>query len=617
MFSRRSFAYRKLAGVGTFLREKLLPRACGQIGVVFAVLATLTLLACFNDSSSSIFDQLRKNAEEFEYTVGEAGGDLTFTTISEPLTFNLALSTDAGSTGILGYLFEGLTDTSWITGEAEPSLAKSWTSSDDGLTWTFSLRDDVKWHDGESFTAHDVEFTFDRIIYNDEISSSARASFNFRFPDEATTRAKMEVTAIDDHTVRFTLPVPLAPFLRAMGTAIYPKHVLEQHVDNGTFASVWNIQTDPSEIIGTGPFTIERYTPGDRVVLSRNQNYWLKDGAGNSLPYLERVVYLIVPDTETELAKFKAGETDIHGVQGEEFSELESLQEEGNFTIHRRGPGLGSTFLAFNMNLGQNSSTMEPYVAAHKLKWFRNKQFRQAVAHVVDKTSIIRDVQNGLAYPLWSSISPSAGDFHNPDVRRYEYDIARANAILDGLGWVDTDGDGIREDDEGNKITFSLATSSGSSVGEKIGMIIEQGLKEIGVEANFTLAEFGRLVSQLTATYDWEAIIISFTASTDPHYGITLWHSNENLHLWYPNQPQPSTDWEAEIDRLYVEASQELDRDKRIELYHQAQEVIAENVPLIFTTRSERLAALRNVLANTTPTLYGLYDVRYLYRTDL
>ena len=414
-------------------------RSCAQTGVLFAafaVFATLALLACLHDSDrpSSIADQLRGNAEAFEYTIGKTGGTLTIATISEPLTLNLALADDSGSTGVLGYLFEGLTEISWLTDKVEPSLAESWTHSDDGLTWTFSLRKDVTWHDGTPFTAHDVEFTFNRIIYNEDINSSARATFNFRFLDEATgtwTEARMTVAALDDYTVRCVLPVPFAPFLRSMGTAIYPKHILEPYVDDGTFNDVWDIDTDPAEVIGTGPFTIERYVPGERLVLSHNPNYWLKDDAGNSLPYLDKIIHLIVPDLETELVRFKDGGSDTHGVLGREFAELEPLQAEGNFTIHRRGPALGSTFLTFNMNLGENPDTMEPYVAADKLKWFRNTQFRRAVAHIVDKEAIIRDVQHGLGYPQWSSISPSAGDFHNPDVRRYEYDIAEANRILD------------------------------------------------------------------------------------------------------------------------------------------------------------------------------------------
>ena len=599
-------------------------KSSSRVGVlvVLAAFATLMLLACLDDSDrpGSIADQLRKNAEAFEYTAGKTGGVLTIATISEPLTLNLALADDSGSTEVLGYLFEGLTEISWLTDEVEPGLAESWTHSDDGLTWTFSLRKDVTWHDGTPFTAHDVDFTFNRIIYNEEINSSNRAAFNFRFLDEATgtwTEAEMTVTALDDYTVRCVLPVPFAPFLRSMGTAIYPKHILEPYVDDGTFNEVWDLDTDPVEVIGTGPFTIERYVPKERVVLTSNPNYWLKDDAGNSLPYLDKIVHLIVPDLKTELARFKDGDSDIHGVLGREFAELEPLQAEGDFTIHRRGPALGSTFLTFNMNLGENPDTMEPYVAADKLKWFRNTQFRRAVAHIVDKEAIIRDVQHGLGYPQWSSISPSAGDFHNPDVRRYEYDIAEANRILDSLGWVDNDGDGIREDDAGNTIEFSMVTNTQNSVRERVGMIVQQGLEQIGIKANFRLVEFGELVSQLTRSYDWEAMVMGFGGGTDPYSGIVLWHSSENLHLWYPNQPQPATDWEAEIDSLYVKASQELDRGERVALYHRAQEIAAENVPLIYTARPERLSAVRNVFGNTTPTLYGLWDIRYLYRTDL
>ena len=614
--------YRELSTGDVFHRERQWTQPHSYFRALFAAFAvfvTLTLLACLDDSDSpsNIADQLRKNAEAFEYTIGKAGGVLTIATISKPLTLNLALANDAGSVGVLGYLFEGLTETSWLTDEVEPALAESWVHSDDGLTWIFSLRKDVRWHDGEPFTAHDVEFTFNRIIYNEEIKPPAEAAFHFRFLDEAAGEAKMTVTALGNYTVAFVLPVPFAPFLRSMGTAIYPKHILEPYVDDGTFNEVWDIDTDPTEVIGTGPFTIERYVPRERVVLSRNPNYWLKDDAGNSLPYLDKIVQLIVPDLETELAKFKAGETDIHGVLGEEFAELEPLQAEGNFTIYKRGPGFGSSFLTFNMNPGTNPDTGEPYVPSDRLKWFQNTQFRRAVAHSVDKDAIIRDIQHGLGSPQWSSISPAAGDFHNPDVRRYEYDIAEANRILDSLGWMDTDGDKIREDDAGNPIAFSLTTPAQSSVSERIGMIIKRGLGDIGVRADHEPIQFGDIELQLTESYDWEAIVIGFTGEADPHSGIALWHSSAGLHLWHPKQSQPATDWEAEIDDLYVRASQELDRSARVALYHRAQEIAAENVPLIYMTRPERLSVVRNVFGNITPTLYGLWDIRYLDRTDL
>jgi peptide/nickel transport system substrate-binding protein len=426
----------------------------------------------------------------------------------------------------------------------------------------------------------------------------------------------MTVRALDEYTVEFVLPVSFAPFLRSLGQAIYPRHILEPYVNDGTFDSVWDIETDPREVIGTGPFTIARYDTDELLVLRRNPNYWLKDAAGNSLPYLDSIVYHIVEDFETELEMFQAGQTDAHGVLGEEYEHLKPFEVEGNYTIYRRGPGFGTSFLTFNMNPGANAETGAPYVAPEKLAWFQNTQFRRAVAHTVDKAAIVAEIQHGLGYPQWSSVSPAAGDFHNPGVRRYPYDIAAANQILDELGWVDTNGDGIREDKDGNTIEFTLATNGDNSVRATISQRLAAGMLAVGIKANYESIEFGELVTQLTATYDWEAIVIGLTGGTDPYSGIAVWHSSESLHLWYPNQPEPATAWEAEIDELYIQASQELDHAKRVKLYHQAQAIVAENLPLIYTTQGERLTATRNIFGNTTPTLYGLWDIRYLYRLD-
>ena len=563
--------------------------------------------------------RLRRNAAVFDYTVGSRGGRLTLATISEPLTFNLAISNDAGSSNVLGYLFEGLTETSWLTDEVEPALAESWERSPDGLTWTFHLRRDVTWHDGEPFTAHDVDFTFNRIIYNDEIPASARGTFEFPYLDEegAWQTDRMTVTAADDHTVQITLPVPFAPFLRSLGTSIYPEHLLAPHTEDGGFTSVWGIDTDPTEIVGTGPFSIAGYEPGERLVLQRNPNYWMTDAAGNRLPYLDEIVHVVVEDLEAELAAFGDGTSDTHGVLGAEYAELEPLQADRNFTIHRRGPAFGTTFLAFNVNPGSDPETGEAYLDPVKTGWFGNTLFRRAVAHSIDKDTLIGEVQHGFGYPQWSSISPAAGDFFNPDVQRYEYDPVLANEILDELGWTDSDGDGVREDAAGNPIEFTLVTSTGNTVRERTTEVIQQGMEAIGLAVDYTAVEFGELVGQLTASYDWQTMVIGFTGGPDPHGSINLWHSSEELHLWHPNQESPATDWEAEIDELFVSAGQELDHAARVAKYHRVQEIVAENVPLVYITVPERLTAVRNVFGNTTPTLFGLWDIRYLYRTDL
>ena len=345
------------------------------------------------------------------------------------------------------------------------------------MTWTFHLRPGVQWHDGQPFTAHDVEFTFNRIICNDALEV-----------DSVWDAVDMTVTVVDDHTIRFVTAAPVATFLRFMTTAIYPKHILEQHVDGGTFGEVWDHDTDPIEVIGTGPFTISSYEPGVRLVLSRNPNYWLSDAQGNRLPYPDEIVRITVTDLDGARAEFREGSTDSYSVPGREVATLEQFQGAENFTIHKRGPGFGEEFVAFNMNAGARSDSGEPYVSPEKLVWFRTREFRQAVAHVIDKNRIVDEVQHGHGFPQWSHISPASGDFYNPDVRRYLYDIARANAFLDCKGWVDTDGEGIREDRAGNPIGFTLVTKGETAVRVAVGQLVAREMRRIG---NTTPTFFG------------------------------------------------------------------------------------------------------------------------------
>ena len=424
----------------------------------------------------------------------------------------------------------------------------------------------------------------------------------------------MTVTALDDYTVECVLPVSFAPSSAPWHRHI-PKHILEKYVDDGTFTSTWDIDTDPSNVVGTGPFTIERYEPGERVSCGGNPDYWLKDDAGNSLPYLDEIVHVLVQDFEAELAK-SGGWADSHGVLGEELAELEPLQEEGAFHDIQARPRFRDYVPGIQHEPRQESGDRRTLYRAreagvvpeHAIPPGRRAQHRQGCDH-----------QRRAARPRLPAVvvhSPAAGDFHNPNVRKYEYDLDKANEILDGLGWTDTDGDGIREDGEGNEIAFSLVTNTGNAVREKVGTIVSQGMEEIGIKVDYRLIEFGDLVAQLTDSYDWETMVIGFTGGSDPYSGIGFWHSGEDLHLWYPNQPEPATEWEAEIDEMYIMGSQELDRDKRVGYYHRAQEIAAENVPVIYTTLSERLSAVRNVFGNVTPTLYALWDIRYLYRTD-
>ena len=289
--------------------------------------------------------------------------------------------------------------------------------------------------------------------------------------------------------MRCVLPVPFAPFLRSMGTAIYPRHILRPYVDDGTFAEVWDIDTDPSAVIGTGPFTIAATNPANAWCYSviPTTGSWTRPAI--LCPTWRKSSTSSCPISKPNSPASRPASRTFTASWARNTPSSNRCRREGNFTIHRRGPGFGSEFLTFNVNPGA--------VSAVKLSWFENTRFRQAVAHIVDRRRIIDEVLHGLGYPQWSSVSPAAGAFHNPDVRRHEYDVAEANRLLDELGWADTDGDGFREDQSGNPIVFSMVTNAGNSVREQIGTIIQHGLTDIGIETDYTLIDFGDLCRQV------------------------------------------------------------------------------------------------------------------------
>ena len=539
---------------------------------------------------------------------GKHGGQLVLSTTSDPKSFNDVIAKETSTTLVTGHIFEGLTTTNAFTTKVEPHLAKRWEVSEDGLTWTFYLREDVLWNDGHPFTADDVLFTFNDLVYNPDIPSSARDIFTI----EGQT---FKVEKVNEHTVRFTLPVKFAPFLRGMGQSILPKHKLKTIVDSGKFNFIWGIDTPPAEIVGTGPYMLVRYDPGQRLVFERNPYYWKHSAEGGRLPYIEKIIYLIVGNQDVSLLKFVEGVTDSYGFRGMDYPLLKPLEEERDFTVYDLGPATGSNFIIFNQNQGANPQTGKPFVESYKLAWFTNVEFRRAVAHAIDKEKMTEIVKNKLGYPQYSPIGPGAGFFHNPNVSKYPYDLQKAKAILKKAGFEDKDQDGILEDPQGNRVEINLYTNSGNTERIDIGGIVRRDLEKIGMKVNFLQLEFNTLVSKLNSTFEWDAIILGLTGGIEPHFGKNVWNSKGQLHLWYPRQESPATPWEARIDEMFLSGVQELDEEKRRVYYDEFQEIVSEQLPVIYTVLDARITGVRNKFGNLQPTNYGgvFHNLEELY----
>lgn len=526
------------------------------------------------------------------------GGQIVFSTTSDPKTFNEILIKDASSSEITATIFEGLTTSNPDDARAEPNLAESWEISPDGLTWIFHLRKDVLWNDGVPFTADDVVFTYNELIYNEEIPSSSADIFTI-------DGKKIVVEKIDDHTVRFILPLKFAPFLRAVGGAILPKHKLKQFVDNHTFNYQWTIDTPLEDIVGTGPFKLSRYEPGQRIVLTRNKHYWKKSADGDKLPYIDKIIYIILQSSDVEILKFIEGETDAQVVRGGDYPMIKPYEKKSDFTVYDLGPDMGSQFLFFNQNPGINKDSNKPHIPPEKLRWFTDIHFRRAVAHAIDKKEIIAIVKNGLGYEQDSPIGPGGGFFHKPDVAKYEYNLDKARSILKEAGYIDRDGDGVVEDKQGKKVEFNLFTNAGNNERVDIAGIIRFDLERIGMKVNFQSLEFNTLVQKINSTFEWDAIILGLTGGIEPHFGKNVWNSDGELHMWYPRQEKPATPWEKRIDELFSLGVQELDEQKRKKYYDEFQDIVASELPLIYTVLSAKLSAVRNKFGNLRPTNLG------------
>jgi peptide/nickel transport system substrate-binding protein len=595
-----------------------------KIVVPLILITTLLLIGCGSDKNDSKqqnasaasqslnndYAAIQKKAESFIPEIGTSGGEIILSSFSDPKSFNPITSTEVTTTEFTSYMYEGLVTANGVTLEPEAHLSDSWETSSDGLTWVFHIRPGVIWSDSIPFSAYDVEFTFNDLIYNNEINpNSSRDAF-------LIDGKKIIVTALDSSRVEFKLPFPYAPFLRSLSQEILPKHAYSKYVQKKSFSNELGIKTPPQEMVTIGPYILETFISSQKVVLKRNPNYWKTDAKGNKLPYIDRVVYMIVTDQNAELLKFKKGEVDYLSAKGEDYPNLKKDEAQSNYTVYRLGPTRKSSFLFFNQNLDVDPKTGKTYVDSIKLSWFRNVNFRKAVAHALDKESMINIVMNGLGYPQWAALSPAEGTFFNSEVAQYPYDLAKAKKILADEGFIDRNNDGILEDKNGHIVEFSFVTNTGNIERGKIAEIIRKDLETIGFKLHFQPLEFNSLIQKTdNPPYDFDAVLLGLTGSIDPHFGINVWHSSGSLHMWYPRQKKPSSDWEAKTDSLFEAGVKELDIEKRKTIYNEWQRITAENLPLIYTVTSEQIYCIQKRFGNLNPSVAGglLHNLIYMY----
>ncbi|NJK35279.1 MAG: ABC transporter substrate-binding protein [Oscillatoriales cyanobacterium SM2_2_1] len=535
---------------------------------------------------------------------------LVLSLLGDPKTFNPVLVTDAGSGAVLSPIFEGLLSVDGVTGELIPNLAEQWKISDGGKRIEFILRPGLQWSDGVPLTADDVMFSF-AVITHPRVPSSLRDVLRI-----GENRVFPTLTKLDQRRVVFQLPETFAPFLRAIGgMEVLPRHILGDALKNTNskgepqFLQAWSLQEPLANIIGTGPYLMRTYRPGERVIYDRNPNYWKK-----GQPFINGMVFQILENLDTWLLRFRSRELDVYSLRPEDFELLKIAERRDRFKIYNSGPTTTQLFLMYNLNQGRDPETNRPFVDPIKSRWFNSLPFRQAIAHAINRPRMVDTIFRGLGELQNSPIPPISPYYLAPEqgLKVYDYDLERAKKLLQEAGFR-YDAQGRLRDADNNEVRFTVQTNAGNTVRAQVGSQIKESLEQIGITVDFNAIDFNVLIEKMDRSKQWEAIIMGFGSSVEPHSLINLWATDGNLHIFNqgaklgePAIPgYESAPWEQEIEALMIAGAREVDEAKRRQIYAQYQQKIQENLPLTYLVAQLSLTAVRDRLEGVRPSVLG------------
>ncbi|CAA9539544.1 MAG: ABC transporter, substrate-binding protein (cluster 5, nickel/peptides/opines) [uncultured Thermomicrobiales bacterium] len=471
-----------------------------------------------------------------------AGGTMVVSIASDPGHFNPAITTGFTQHVVADSIFNGLVGLDENL-QPVPDLADRWDISEDGTTYTFHLHPGVRWHDGAPFTSADVKFSFEEVLLQYHSRTAA-----------GLTPVLAGIDAPNDLTVVMRFTQPYAPLLQRLDVTEAP--IVAKHVYEGTDPTTAEANLEP---VGTGPYRFVEYAQGDQVTLERNEDYF-KDG----LPYLDRVVFRVIPEANSALQALQQGEVDYAWNTTPAQTEI-LASAEGIATVNAPaspGGALCINTLVFNL---EHPPLDRPEV-------------RQAIYHAIDRERMLEQIQFGSGRVATGPISSRMDAFYNPDVATYAYDVDRANALLDGAG-LTADADGTRA-----TLVFPHPNTF-----DRYGEIIREQLGEVGIEVEDVSLDFNAATDRVFVERDFDLGIVSYCNGTDPEIGVRRVYDSRNI------RPIPFSNGAAyrnpDVDRLFDEAATTLDPAQRAAAYAEIQAILAEEVPYVWLIETEGLRA--------------------------
>lgn len=416
----------------------------------------------------------------------------------------------------------------------QPMLAESWTISPDGRKYTFKLRRNVKWHDGKPFTADDVLFTFGEFLV--DVHPRSKAVFQ-----------RTKVTKVDDFTVDFTLERPFAPLIRSFDTIGAP--VLPAHIYRGT-----DFRKNPANAnpVGTGPFRFKEWKRGEYIHLVRNADYWR---AG--LPYLDDIYYRFIPDSASRALGLESQQFHIATQNDLELRDAARLSKLPYLEGTAKGWEWGSPIAWIEMNLRQAP--------------FNDRRFRQAVMHALDRNQFRDTIFSGFAKVATGPVH-SSSPYYEPGVRQYDFNVAKAEALLDEMG--------LKKGPNGVRTTVKLLGLPYGEVWNRAAESTRQALRRVGIEVVLESTDAAGWVDRLK-NWEFEMIMTFLTTLSDPALGVSRTFITENQRKGVPftNEAGYSN---AQVDKLFADAASATDDNVRKKLYSDVQKILVEDAAMIW-----------------------------------
>lgn len=535
--------------------------------------------------------------------IGHKGGRFVMAVTNPPKTFNPITANEASSADVNERMYVGLGEYDNVLRVDRPMLAKNWEVSPDSLTWTFHLRRGLRFSDGHPLTAADVLFSFE--VVNDSLIHPS-------IQDLVRIDGKpLEISAPDSMTVvvrtprRHTLLIPAVSSVR-----VIPRHILEPAFRAGTFKSVYGTATAPESIVTSGPWRLKQYVPGEKTVLEPNPYWFGVDAKGTRLPYLDELVYVLVPDQSTAVFKFKAGEVDaLENVKPEDYQGYQDGQKAGNYTLYDLGPSLNAACIWFNLNRVQEPvaghKVGEPWVSRTQYAWFSDPRFRRAVSMALDRDAMIRSAYFGRGSKNWSPITPGIQAWYDPALTGPDYDPEGARRLLAEIGMKDRNGDGVIEDAGGHKVSFTLKTNGDNATRVAMANFTRDDLAKVGIECTIQTLEMNSLLTNIRKDFDYQAMLLGYGSAVPPDPGMApnVYLSRGTTHFWNLQQRRPETRGEAAMDSLIGVIMTQADPATRKQAYQSILRIWNGEVYTIWLPIPLIQVPVRNTFGNVHPTI--------------